>query len=153
DVGLSACGCAPGSRGRSTIPHRSRSALAVEAVQEFTKKPAVGDLGKAARDCRSATPIPIAADQGIGRAVVSKGRVSSDLQFGHDALGELLTQLDAPLVERVDVPDRSLNKDAVLVQRDELAERFWSQPLDQECARWPVAFEGSMRHKPCWSAF
>ena len=44
-------------------------------------------------------------------------------ELGNDPLGERLAQLDAPLVEGIDLPDRALGKDAVLVERDQLAER------------------------------
>ena len=42
-----------------------------------------------------------------------------------------LAELDAPLVERVDAPDRALREDAVLVERDELAERRGRQALER----------------------
>ena len=50
------------------------------------------------------------------------------LQLGDDPLGQHLAQLHAPLVERIDVPDRALGEDAVLVERDQLAERCRRQP-------------------------
>jgi len=37
--------------------------------------------------------------------------------------GKLLAELDAPLVEGIDVPDRRLDEHAVLIKRDEAAER------------------------------
>ena len=45
------------------------------------------------------------------------------LELGDDALRQNLAQLHAPLVEGIDLPDRALGEDAVLVERDELAER------------------------------
>ena len=50
---------------------------------------------------------------------------------GNDALGQDLAELDAPLIERVDVPDRALGKDAVLVERDQLAQGGRCQPLHE----------------------
>ena len=41
--------------------------------------------------------------------------------------GQLLAELDAPLVEGVDAPDRALREDLVLVERDELAEHGRSE--------------------------
>ena len=38
------------------------------------------------------------------------------------SLGEHFAELDAPLVEAVDVPDRTLHEDRVLVEGDQLAE-------------------------------
>ena len=39
-------------------------------------------------------------------------------ELGRDLRSELLAELDAPLVERVDAPDRGLREDAVLVERE-----------------------------------
>ena len=69
-------------------------------------------------------------------------------QFRDDALGQHFAQLDAPLVERVDVPDRALGEDAVLVERDQLAERFRRQPVGQDRVRRTVALEDAVRHEP-----
>ena len=44
-------------------------------------------------------------------------------EFGDDALGEHLPQLDPPLVKRIDLPDGTLGENAVFVQRDEFAQR------------------------------
>jgi hypothetical protein len=52
-------------------------------------------------------------------------------QFGDNALGQHFTQFDAPLVERVDVPDGALGEDAVLVEGDELAERCRLESLGE----------------------
>ena len=41
------------------------------------------------------------------------------LQFGNNALSQYLAQLDAPLVERINVPNHALGEDAMLVKRDE----------------------------------
>ena len=59
-----------------------------------------------------------------------------------------LAQLDAPLVERVDVPDRALREDGVLVEGDELAEHFRREPLGEDRVRRAVAFENPVRHEP-----
>src|SRR3954449_7776818 len=58
------------------------------------------------------------------------------VEFGQNAQRQHLPQLDTPLIERIDVPDRALREDAVLVQRDELAERRRGQPLHQ------IVFDG-----------
>ena len=57
---------------------------------------------------------------------------SSGLELGHDPLRQHLAQLDAPLVERVDAPDRALGEHLVLVQGDERAERRRRQPLGDQ---------------------
>ena len=41
------------------------------------------------------------------------------LQFPHNALGQRLAQFDAPLVERIYIPDRPLRKDAVFIEGDQ----------------------------------
>ena len=56
-------------------------------------------------------------------------------ELGRDARGELLPELDAPLVERVDVPDRRLREDAVLVEREQRAERRRIEPLGEDRRR------------------
>ena len=77
-------------------------------VANARRLPAVADSGGSARwsSCRAASCGSLAA-----------------LQLGDDPLRQHLAQLDAPLVERVDVPDRALREDAVLVQRDQLAQQ------------------------------
>ena len=70
------------------------------------------------------------------------------LELGNDPLGQRLAQFDAPLVEGVDLPDRALGEHAVLVERDQLAERGRRQALQQERVRWPVALEQPVRHEP-----
>jgi hypothetical protein len=53
-------------------------------------------------------------DQPIGRAVVGGDRAGR-FELGQDRLRQLLAELDAPLVERVDVPDDALRENLVLV--------------------------------------
>ena len=50
-----------------------------------------------------------------------KLRLLDAFQLGNDAFGQDLAEFDAPLVEGIDVPDRPLGEDAVLVERDQLA--------------------------------
>src|SRR5688572_26293231 len=59
---------------------------------------------------------PVATNQSVGRRIVCELRLLLGLQLRHDALGQYLAQFHAPLVERVDVPDRPLREDAVFVQ-------------------------------------
>ena len=51
-------------------------------------------------------------------------RLCLALEFRDNALSQHFAQLDAPLVEGIDVPDRALSEDVVLVEGDELAEDF-----------------------------
>ena len=50
--------------------------------------------------------LPISPNQRIGRAVVLERGLLLIGELRDDALGQHLAELDAPLVERVDVPDR-----------------------------------------------
>ena len=68
------------------------------------------------------------------RNCIRSGRISDPhrrLTAGVDRTGQLLAQLDAPLVERVDVPDHALHEHLVLVQRDQPAERARRQARKQ----------------------
>lgn len=54
------------------------------------------------------------ADETVGGGIVA-GDGTFTLQFRLDHLGQLLTQLDTPLIIRVDVPHDTLGEDLVLV--------------------------------------
>ena len=69
-------------------------------------------------------------------------------QFRNDALGEHFAQLDAPLVERINIPNHALRENAVLVKRDERAEHLRRQALRQDRVRRTVALKNAVRHKP-----
>src|SRR5579863_2086491 len=75
---------------------------------------------------------PAARDERARRAVVRRVGSGRAAKFRDDPLGEHLAQLHAPLVERIDAPDRALREDAVLVERDQLAERGRREPLDED---------------------
>src|SRR5439155_26609581 len=81
------------------------------------------------RRCRTALPgcsfralLPVAPDQVVRRAVVVEVGLVGRLKLRNDLLRQDLAQLDAPLIEGVDPPDRSLGEDRVFVQRYERAE-------------------------------
>src|ERR1039458_10534018 len=69
----------------------------------------------------------ITADQVICRTVVFEHGCRLVLKFGNDSLGEHLAQLDAPLIERINVPNRALREYAVLVKRDQRSEEHTSE--------------------------
>src|SRR6516164_5017697 len=70
------------------------------------------------------------------------------LKFRNDALRENLAELDAPLIERIDVPDRTLREHRVLIERDQLAECFGHDGIG-----WTIALEHAVRNQPVRSAF
>ena len=80
-------------------------------------------------------------------------RLRRRFQFRDDSLGEHFAQLDAPLIEAVDVPDHALHEDRVLVERDQLAEHRRRQLLGENRVRRPIAGEHAMRHEPIRRAF
>src|SRR6266478_3417127 len=99
---------------------------------------------------RSSSPcvlaLAVAADEVVRGAVVPKRRFGPALELRDDALGELLAQLDSPLIEGVDVPDDALGEDAVFVEGDQLAERLGSEAIGHDRVRGTVALEDPMRN-------
>ena len=92
--------------------------------------------------------LAVAADQVVGRTVVLQRRLRRALKLRNDALRQHLAQFHAPLVERVDLPDGALREHAVLVERDQLAQRFRREPVGEDGVRRAIAFEHAVRHKP-----
>src|SRR5262245_66203026 len=74
------------------------------------------------------------------------------VEFSDNLLRQHLAQLDAPLVEGVNVPDCTLREDDMLVERHELAERCWRELLGEEDVRRAIAFKHPVRHQPIWCA-
>lgn len=60
-------------------------------------------------------------------------------QITFDGLCQGLAQLNAPLIERVDVPNDTLSEDLVLVCGDESSQCEWSQLLDNNRICWTIA--------------
>src|SRR5262249_44592736 len=75
------------------------------------------------------------------------------LKLRDDALSQDLTEFDAPLIERVDVPNGSLGEYAVLVQRNQLSERGRGQTIHHDGVGGPIAFEYPVRNEPIGRAF
>src|SRR5450755_1248960 len=92
----------------------------------------------------SLSQVAIAPDQRIGRAVVREHGLAAARNFCRSALGQRLAELHAPLIEGVDVPDRALHEHAVLVERDQRAERARREPLGKDGVAGTVAFESAM---------
>ena len=62
-------------------------------------------------------------------------RLTRTLQLTDDLLRQNLPQLHAPLIERVDTPDRSLREHSVLIQRDQLPQHLRSQLIRKDRIR------------------
>jgi hypothetical protein len=62
-------------------------------------------------------------------------------QFRDDTLGQDLAKFHAPLIESVDLPDRALGEDAVLVKRNQFAQRR-SIALERAVRRQPLRCPG-----------
>src|SRR2546427_1823015 len=75
------------------------------------------------------------------------------LKLRNDALGQHLAEFDTPLVKRINVPNRALGENGVLVKRNEFAQGFRREPLSQNRVRWPITFEDSVGHEPIRRAF
>jgi hypothetical protein len=57
------------------------------------------------------------------------------------------------LVKRVDAPKRALREDAVLIECNQLSERFRSQTIHHDGVGGPIAFEHPVRDEPIGRAF
>jgi len=77
-------------------------------------------------------------DESVGAAVVLAD-LALALKLAENALGELLAELDAPLVVRVDVPDGALDKGEVLVVGDQSTKRTGGDLLCKDGSGGPVA--------------
>src|SRR3984885_2557401 len=90
----------------------------------------------------------VAADKVVGGSIMLQPRIIRSLNLGNDVLGEHLAQLDAPLIEGIDLPDGALGEYRVLIERDQLAQRFWCEFFRQEDVRRAVALKDAMRNQP-----
>ena len=70
------------------------------------------------------------------------------LEFRDDAIRKLLPKLNAPLVKRVDTPDRSLRENAVLVEGDEAPKGTGAESFGNHHCRRSVALERPMGNEP-----
>src|SRR5262249_41678928 len=87
-------------------------------------------------------------DQRIRRTVVRQLRFGCALEFRDDALGKRLAQLDTPLIEGIDTPDRTLSENTVLVQCDQFPERFRRELFRDDCIGRMVTLEYPVWHEP-----
>src|SRR5437660_2541689 len=74
-------------------------------------------------------------------------------QFWNDPRRQYLAQFDAPLIERIDLPDCPLREHAVLVESDQRAECLRRQAIGQNGVRRSITFKRPMWEKPFGSSF
>ena len=74
-------------------------------------------------------------------------RNSFAFKFANNALRQNFSKFNAPLIERINVPNCALRKDTLFVKRDEFAEHFRRQFFRENCVRWTIAFKHAMRHE------
>src|SRR5262249_19011686 len=70
------------------------------------------------------------------------------LELRNDPLGQDLAEFPAPLIERVNIPDRALGEHAVLVKANQLAQNFRGQPIGENRVRWTVALKDAVGYEP-----
>src|SRR6266853_4992806 len=80
-------------------------------------------------------------------------RFAFALNLRDDALRKRLAQLNAPLIEGIDVPDHALSEDGVFVQSHQLAQGFRRQLPGKDRVRWTITFEYPVGNEPLGSAF
>src|SRR5262249_8897097 len=91
--------------------------------------------------------LPVTADQRVGRAVMGELGIGGTLQLGNDAHRENLAELHAPLVERVDSPDRPLGENVVLVKRHQPSERRRRQTVEHQEVGGSITLEDPVGNK------
>src|SRR5437763_1800279 len=80
-------------------------------------------------------------------------RIVFPFQFRNDPLGEHLTELNSPLIERINVPNRTLGENRVFVKSNEPAERSGGEPLGKDGVGRTISFKYAMRDQPFRRAF
>src|SRR5665213_1541858 len=84
---------------------------------------------------RLASGVAVIPNEDVGGTVVLERWLIRVFESWDNALGQHFAEFDAPLIEGIDLPDRALRKDVVLIERNQFAERFWRQPLGQDRRR------------------
>ena len=60
-----------------------------------------------------------------------RGGLRRTVEFWQDPAGKMLAELNAPLVERIDIPDDTLHEYLVLIEGDQRAKRAWVKLVEQ----------------------
>ena len=67
------------------------------------------------------------------------------VELRDDAQGQHFAELDAPLVEGIQIPNDALGEHEMLVERDEFAEHLRREPVGEQRVGRPVAIEDPVR--------
>src|ERR1700745_3710324 len=106
----------------------------------------------ATREKAALLEFAIPADRVVRRAIMAERRLCAALNFRNNALSQELAELHAPLVKRIDLPDRALGENGMFIESDELAQSLGQKPHGKNGVRRAIAFEHSMRNEPVRSA-
>src|SRR5713101_8599208 len=97
--------------------------------------------------------LAVVANQVVRRTIVTEFWFGFGLDLRDDALRQDLTQLHAPLVEGIDIPNYALGEHRVFVERHQFPQGFRCQSFSQDRVRRTIALENAVRNQPAWSAF
>ena len=75
-------------------------------------------------------------------------RLIRAFEFRGRPLRQHLGQVDAPLIERIDIPDCPYSENTVLVKRDQKPQHLRRQTLGQYGVGRAIAFENAVRREP-----
>ena len=89
-----------------------------------------------------------APDECVGRAVLLELRFIRAFEFRGRPVRQHLGQLDAPLIERIDITDCPFSENAVLVKRDQKPQHLRRQTLGEYGVGRAIAFENTVRREP-----
>ena len=81
-----------------------------------------GRRGYLRRNLTHSAVLQVVVNQRSGRRILTSQNLAVTLNSGNQIQGQLLAQLNAPLVEGVDTPDNTLNEGDVLVQGNQGAQ-------------------------------
>lgn len=92
--------------------------------------------------------MPVTPDQIVCRAVMIENGLHRALHFRDNALRQDFSQLYAPLVERIEIPDDALRENVMFVKRNKLPQGRGRKPSSEDHVRWPVALKHPVRDQP-----
>mmetsp|Transcript_9105 Transcript_9105/g.15829 ORF Transcript_9105/g.15829 Transcript_9105/m.15829 type:complete len:501 (-) Transcript_9105:206-1708(-) len=89
---------------------------------------------------------PVIVDQSIRRRIVTRN-IRIPLQLWQNLLRQRFTQLNTPLIERIDIPDGPLSEDLHFVQGNQNAKHAGCQLLEEHGGRGSVSLKHLVGHQ------